>query len=275
MHHLCEAGVGTFMVTPQRQDLVLSAYALKVVPESAHAASRSAREFASLRRINERHLVNYRDTGIIRHDHNEYRWLAMDFVHGTALAHLLDAGPKLDVFTAVRLFEGGVAGAVALWEMEIAHRAITPANLVITPAGDLVLVDLGPAYGTEQNEKGKPFLADPVNRNRSTEGWLADQFDLGVVGDRIVQSVGAFDHEAGGQAETASPRPGLDGTDAARKDLTRVVTKMLAPRPADRYQDWRALQSELADIRSRHVEAESRWQPPADLQGPACYRPSS
>lgn len=274
VHHLCDTGVGTFLVTPQRHGRVAVEYALKVLPESSRAATRPAREFAALSRIDGPHLVNYRETGVIRHHHTDYRWLSMDFVEGTSLAHVLEAGTNLDVTSALRMFEGAVSGAISLWETRIAHRAITPDNLVITPAGDLVLVDLGPSQEVEQtggDDQSKG--ASPVDSDSSAEDWLADQFDLGLVGQLLVQSTNGNVSPTGQQVATPESRPRFEETDAARTDMVRVVTKMLATGPADRYRNWADLRSELAEIRNRCVASEARWHLPVDLPSPACRSP--
>lgn len=205
VHHLCAAGVGTFSIAPQGGGTRSDAYALKVIGEPQPGAGRSPSEFAALLRIAHPNAVRYRASGTQRHGGDDYRWLAMDFVNGSTLSQLLADGAVFDAPTAVRLLREAVSGAAALWSAGTTHGNLAADNVMITPSGSAVIVDLGLAQGDD---------------------WRSDQFALGLLGDRMATG-----------ADPAVPR-----------EISRILAKMLAARPQDRYAEPAALESELENI---------------------------
>jgi serine/threonine protein kinase len=267
VRHLCAVGVGTFSVEMPaawgREGVV---YALKVVEEVQPCASRSATEFEALVRIDNPHVVRYRDTGTYGHDMRDYRWLAMDLVDGTSLADLLAEGAVFDLPTAVRLLREAVAGATALWNVGTTHRDIGADNLLITPTGEAVIVDLGLA---ETN-------ATPSRE--TSRDWRADQYALGRVGYWLVTGSEPFrDDSRAVQAEAQPARLAHEVSRAVPRDLSHVLAMMLAPRSKDRYSRPNDLAADLAKIARLIVPAEpgpdSRPNPmpkptPAPMQSP-------
>jgi hypothetical protein len=164
VHHLCAAGVGTFSIATLGGGTDGVVYALKVIGEPPPGTGRRASEFTALRRIVHPNAVRYRATGTQRHGNGEYRWLAMDFVNGSTLAQLLADGAVFDAPTAVRLLREAVSGAAALWDAGATHGNLAADNVMITPSGRVVIVDLGLAQGDD---------------------WRSDQFALGLLGYRM------------------------------------------------------------------------------------------
>ncbi|MBK8096643.1 MAG: protein kinase [Planctomycetes bacterium] len=91
-------------------------------------------------------------------------WLVMELVSGTTLrAFLQHSGPPVEDLTR-RIGADAAAGLHALHKRGIVHRDVKPENLILTPAGELKVVDLGLA---------RPFGARGMGSASSSGGGLA------------------------------------------------------------------------------------------------------
>ncbi|MGO1737163.1 MAG: protein kinase domain-containing protein, partial [Leucobacter sp.] len=135
-------GTGGFASTFRIQTADGDDYALKIVDAAQSGVERTDRELSALERVNHPNIVGYRDAGTQVFEGVTYRWLKMDFVVGDTLRNVIDGGRNFGLIEAVDLVRQAVAGAAALWDARTAHRDLTPNNIMITPAGDLVIVDL-------------------------------------------------------------------------------------------------------------------------------------
>lgn len=264
VHHLCSSGVGTFSVATQDGDRADSgAYALKVIEETQDDAGRDEREFSALPAIDHPHAVRYRNTGTVQHEGRHYRWLAMDFVDGSSLAQLLADGAVFDQPTALRLLREAVSGTAALWDAGTTHRDLIADNLMITPSGGVVIVDLGLAQQRDGTRRTSSDTAQPPHGIQLGEDWRSDQFALGLLGYRLAAGVEAFarhDGDHASQAERQEPaRLAHEVTSAVPQELSRVFERMLAARPQDRYADPAALQTDLERIAGRFGHAADDW----------------
>ncbi|MDQ6949083.1 MAG: protein kinase, partial [Actinomycetota bacterium] len=119
-------------------------------------------------------------------------YLIMDWVEGVSLdrwAHTLEAPQPeqlllvlVPVAAALDLLHSGAAtGGVA-----VLHRDVKPANIVIRPGGDTVLVDLGGVRGLDDAIRrsgvaGTPGYVAPEVRSDRRWGPEADRYSLGAV----------------------------------------------------------------------------------------------
>ena len=77
---------------------------------------------------------------------NETAYIAMDYIDGETLkSWLLKRGEPIDVKTCLRLLEPVMRDLEQIHKRGIIHRDIKPDNLMLTPGGDLILLDLGAA----------------------------------------------------------------------------------------------------------------------------------
>lgn len=215
VHHLCEGGRGTFSVSTRPSGSSGGeVYALKVVSTLHTGSERTERELAALRDVRHANLVGYRSAGTARHEGVDYRWLAMDHVDGTSLRQLLAEGYEVEPVVAVDLLSAAVSGAAALWDAGTAHGDLSPENLIVTPSGGLVIVDLG-------------FTARQDDARESGEGdWLSDQLALGKIGRRLISGEEALPH-------------------AVPTAVSDVIARMLDPDPGKRYSNPAVLKADL------------------------------
>jgi serine/threonine protein kinase len=170
--------------------------ALKVLnadmEEVGTVAERLRDEARLLGRIRHRAVVHV--DGLVRLDD---RWtIVMEYVDGSDLGHLLEHHGKFPVRCAYEL-AGEVASALHVvhsWPgpdgrpLGILHRDVKPANLLLTPAGEVKVLDFGVARGdfasreahTQNMRFGSPGYVAP-ERLEGEERPEGDAYSLGVV----------------------------------------------------------------------------------------------
>lgn len=240
-------GTGGFASTFRVQTAAGDDYALKIVDAAQSGVERTDRELGALERVNHPNIVGYREAGTQVFEGVTYRWLKMEFVAGDTLRNVIDSGRKFDLVEAVDLLRQAVAGAAALWEARTAHRDLTPNNLLITPAGDLVIVDLGMARALDDKTittlptPGTPGWMSPeqVGANPTHGDWRSDQFVLGLNAYWMLTGTLPFTYrtlyEAWMAPDHQTPRNPRDLNPAIPTALAELVMKMLAKAPHRRF----------------------------------------
>ena len=194
--------------------------------------------------------------GTGRHDGIAY--LIMEYVEGVSLRALLKQRNRLPPEEALR-YVGLLSEALAYaHSAHVLHRDVKPENVLMAGGTVPKLLDFGVArvldYSGQQASSivGTPFYMSPEQFQGAT-GTTADLWALGVTFYELLSGVRPF---TGEQAEV------LSKITAARYDekplfesgidtrLVRVIRKLLAKDPADRYP--------TADELSRDLEAVAR-----------------
>ncbi len=209
-------------------------------------------------------------------------YLAMEMVHGEPITAFSD-GRRLGVEARIALFEQVLAAVQFAHTNLVLHRDLKPSNILVTPGGEVRLLDFGIAkllaqdapapQGTVTEWAGRvltPAYASPEQVLGQPLSTASDVYTLGVVlfelltgkapyrvelasvaqvelaivqGDPLRPSAAIGD----GAAELRStPRRRLERQLAG--DLDTVVTKALAKRPADRYGSAAALAEDLRRV---------------------------
>lgn len=203
-------------------------------------------------------------------------FLVLEFVPGESLAnHLRTAGP-LHPDRAARLIGEAAHGVEAAHQVDVIHRDLKPGNLLLTPDGRVKVVDFGlskqvagveveaPTFATVGGGSTLPSesLTAAGRMAGGTPGFMApEQVDesFGAVGPPTdVWGLGATLHTL----LTGKPPfpPGKENLErvltdqfipphelnpAIPMDLSAIVMKCLAKRPADRYPSAAALAADL------------------------------
>src|SRR6266571_5955222 len=258
---------------------LLRPVALKVLSPAALADpesnTRLLREARAASALNHPHIAHVYEVG----EAGGVRFIVMEHIEGRTLATMIREAP-LD-FARVLDFTLQAADAMAeAHEHGIIHRDLKPSNIMITPRGQLKILDFGLAkvhqqQADEQRDFADPSLSRPglvigTTRYMSPEqvfGHDVDQrsdiFSLGLVFYEMVTGYPAF---SGGTAtETmdrilhSEPEP----IGAVRADvppeLDRMIRKCLEKDRAKRYSSVRELHADLLQLReSRPVKFGSR-----------------
>ncbi len=250
---LSEIGRGGMAVVYKAEDPRLGRYvALKFLPgnltASAQAKDRLLSEARAASRLDHPNICTVYDIG----ETDDGRlFLAMAYYEGQTLAQRIDAGP-LPVEEAIAITIQVARALEHAHDAGVIHRDIKPSNIFLTARGEVKVLDFGLA------KQGAHPLTEPGTR-LGTVLYMSPEQAQGKDVDRRTDlwSLGATLYEmlAGrppfsGENEAAvlykivhedSPPLGA----GAGESVQRIVTRLLAKNPKERYQDAREL---LADL---------------------------
>ena len=198
--------------------------------------------------------------------------IVMEYVHGVTLAAALDALRKAreQFFTeaaveiaceiAEALFAANTRLAPNGEPLGLVHLRLKPAHLMLTPGGDVKLLDFGLAHLMPVDSAGGRAAADdliyqaPEQARGEETDHRTDLFSLGLVLFELLMSEPAYPNGEGGADASAEllrkvrmgdlrePCRRLEQTLPA---LGPIVRKLLAARPDERYRSGADLVSDL------------------------------
>jgi serine/threonine-protein kinase len=256
--------------------------ALKVIPRefvANHVAvERFRREVRAVAKLSHPNIVTAFDVG----QSGETHYLAMEYLDGIDLARLVQQSGPLPVLNACQYVRQAAVGLQHAHERGLVHRDIKPGNLmVVRPGPDeppvVKILDFGLArveseapQAVHLTQLGKvvgtvDYIAPEQAANARTADIRADIYSLGCTlfylltgkppfsGNSAVEKIGA---RALGEAPSVrKSRPDVSPA------LERVVARMMARDPAERYQT----PGEVAKALELHTrdEKQGRAAPPA------------
>jgi eukaryotic-like serine/threonine-protein kinase len=178
-------------------------------------------------------------------------YISQEYVPGQNLKQLLSRlGHGLDAATAVNIIRQVAAGLHKAAEQKIIHRDVKPENIMITPGGEVKIADFGLARVARDGEglnltqvgitMGTPLYMSPEQVEGRAVDHRSDLYSFGVTCYHMLAGHPPFDgptalNVAVQHLKTEPKRlealcPNLpDG-------LCRIVHKMLAKKPEERYQ---------------------------------------
>jgi formylglycine-generating enzyme required for sulfatase activity/predicted Ser/Thr protein kinase len=190
---------------------------------------------------------------------------AMERIEGEDLQKKIRAGEPFSENEVLRVAENVAAALDIAWKRKIVHRDIKPSNIIITPDGQVKVMDFGLAKHLEGNVEmssvvmGTPKYMSPEQATAQPCDVRSDLYSLGVVLYEL--AVGKAPFEADDfQAlmykqiyEDAPPprrfRPELS------EPFEMMILRLMNKFPDKRYQDPRELIQEIERIRSRQKVA--------------------
>jgi len=246
---------------------------------SAAGAERFAREGSIMARLAHPHIARLLDAGHVAHAGPAQPYLVLEYVPGEPIdtycsQHALPLAARL------RLFLDVLDAVAHAHNRLILHRDLKPSNILVTPAGDVKLLDFGIAKlldaastGDLTQQAGNAFTpqyAAPEQLQGGEVTTATDVYALGVLLFRLLSGrlplEGAADNTlAQWQAVVERVPPPVSeavraagGADAERRarelrgDLDTIVAQALKKQPAERYANAAA----LADDLRRHLAHE-------------------
>jgi len=247
--------------------------ALKVLnrtrTDDARAVARFEREMKAIGRLDHPHIVGAYDAREI----DGRLVLAMEYVGGLDVGKLVRRMGRLNVADACELARQAALGLQAAHEHGLVHRDIKPSNLMLTPQGQVKLLDLGLARlhseptteeettGTGQVMGTADYMAPEQTASGRTVDIRADIYSLGCTLYKLLCGQAPFSgpeyptaldkmmaHRQGAVPSIRHLRPEIPA------GLAAVLDRMLAKDPEARF----ATPAEVA-------EALVPWCPGADL----------
>ena len=220
-------------------------------PEVRERFEREARTVASL---NHPHICTLYDVG----HHGNVDFLVMEYLEGETLARRLESGP-LPLEDVLR-YATEIADALDKAHSKgVIHRDLKPANIMLTTTGSKLL-DFGLAKLRREADPfavlvGVPLPADTISTPGAVLGTLSymapeqlegrevdartDIFAFGTVVHEMLTGKKAFEGQAGASVIAAilkeTPPAPRQSNPEVPAELERIVTKMMAKDPDERY----------------------------------------
>src|SRR5487761_2005612 len=232
--------------------------AIKVLAESlAHDESvkeRFLREARSMAALNDPHIISIYFIG----DDAGQTYFVMEFVDGESLGSLLKREGKLNPEQAAKIVWQTAQGLATAHDKGVIHRDIKPGNLMITSRGAVKIADFGIALSSQDFSKkltstgefgGTPGYLSPEVCQGKPVDQRSDIFSLGIVLFECLAGRMPFTDESPlglmlevVKAEIPDVRTLNSDVDP---ELERILSRMVAKDPADRYQSCQDLVADL------------------------------
>jgi len=243
--------------------------------------SRFRREAQSAASLNHPSIAAVYDTGEEQGpgDDHPHPYIVMEYVAGRTLREILREGRKILPERALEITSGVLSALDYSHRAGIIHRDIKPANVMLTPSGDIKVMDFGIARaiadGTSTMTQtsavvGTAQYLSPEQARGETVDSRSDVYSTGCllyelltgrppfVGDSPVAV--AYQHVR----EQAAPPSDLD--DELDPEIDAIVMKSLAKRVEDRYQSAAAMKADIERYLAGHPIQAPAVPPPAETQ---------
>jgi serine/threonine-protein kinase len=197
----------------------------------------------------------------------------MEYVQGQTLRARIAAVRAVHMEEFLNIARQCAEALVIAHQKGIVHCDIKPENILITPEGDMKILDFGVAkYVSQADDEnvtgdctltrvigGTPAYMAPEVLSEQTPDTRTDVFSFGVVLYELWS--GRHPFRSGTAIETANrimkdqPVPLVKLIPGTPASLEQVIGKCLCKNPADRYQDTHELLTDLTKIESARARS--------------------
>ncbi len=254
-----KGGMGVvYLARDQRSDRLAALKVLAPHKAEGRVLARFLREMDISQKVNDPHIALTYEVGKYHGAH----FIAMEYIPGKNLFHLVtDEGP-LRTARAARLFAEVAAGLDHAHEKGLIHRDLKPSNIIVTPHDHAKILDLGLALiqgetvldpavvgGQGYIVGSMDYIAPEQTTDASKVDRRCDIYGLGCVLYFAVSGKPPF---PGGTNidkihchRTQEPVPLLHLNPALPPAFVQIVRKMTAKDPARRYLTAKAVEADL------------------------------
>ncbi|MGE3818819.1 MAG: serine/threonine-protein kinase [Isosphaeraceae bacterium] len=235
--------------------------AIKVLPprkaaEEAQSLERFKREMDLSRRVVHPNLARTLDVG----EEDGVHFMIMEYIRGESLFELVrgERGAPLRLTDAARLFVKVLDGLEAAHDAGIVHRDLKPSNVMVTPEGDVRVLDLGLARAAgEEAPLTRPNIVvgtlDYVSPEQLVNASSADaRSDLYSLGCTLYFTLAGRPPFDGGDLVNKIFKQRMDDPEPLERvakgvpaEFAAIVRKLMAKKPDDRYQSAAELRDDL------------------------------
>lgn len=256
---VAELGRGGMGVVYKGHESSLNRYvAIKVLADSlAHdegVKERFLREARSMAALNDPHIIQIYFIG----DDEGQTYFVMEFVDGESLGSMLKREGKLSVEQSAKVIQQTALGLSTAHDRGVIHRDIKPGNLMINSRGAIKIADFGIALSNHDLSKkltttgefvGTPGYLSPEVCLGKPVDQRSDIFSLGIVMFEMLTGRMPFTDESplGLMLEVVKAEiPDVREINAdVDPEIARILDRMIAKDPAERYQNCHELVTEL------------------------------
>jgi serine/threonine protein kinase len=221
----------------------------------------------------------------------DVHFMVLELVEGVSLAHVLERKGLLPVAHACHYVRQAALGLQHAFEQGMVHRDIKPQNLMLTPKGQVKVLDFGLARlrsaGAQSTRltqfdafMGTPeYVAPEQASDARSADTRADVYSLGCTLYALLTGRPPFQAESIIKLVLAHmeqvPRPLHEVRPDVPAELSAVVGKMLAKAPADRYQRPVEVAQALAPFIRSGAKADrvTKWQGDKVTEDPVTLSP--
>jgi len=257
---VAELGRGGMGVVYKGHESSLNRYvAIKVLADSlAHdeaVKERFLREARSMAALNDPHIIQIYFIG---EDEGGQTYFVMEFVEGESLGSMLKREGKLSVEQSAKVIYQTAMGLATAHDRGVVHRDIKPGNLMINNRGAVKIADFGIALSNHDLSKkltttgefvGTPGYLSPEVCLGKPVDQRSDIFSLGIVMFEMLTGRMPFTDESplGLMLEVVKAEiPDVREINAdVDPEIARILDRMIAKDPAERYQNCHELMAEL------------------------------
>jgi len=242
--------------------------AIKVLPKKfladADAVERFHREAQAIAAVDHPNIVHAFSVD----NEGDLHYLVMEYVAGEDLARRVQTKGPLPCAEAADFIRQAADGLDHAHARGLIHRDIKPANLLVDSEGFVKILDLGLARlsGSEQTPSAMEdetvrgtldYMAPEQAMDARNADPRADQYSLGCTFYFLLSGHAPF--TGGSMAElilahqTREPMDLRDIRPDLPDDLWEILKRMMAKRPADRFESAGSISQALVDWRVLHV----------------------
>lgn len=215
---------------------------------------RFASEAAQLAKMDHANIVRVRQ---FRQLDGEY-FIEMEYVEGWDLSTWIKAQGRVPVEVAVLMLQRIAAGLEHAHARFVIHRDVKPGNVILTPTGEVKVLDFGLAREMDVSGASTPgtligtiayMSPEQVDGAEATESF--DIYALGVVAYQLLAGRVPFE---GGMAtvcmkiRSEQPPPLAKACPEAPPELVKFVQRLMAKLPAERPAEMREVEASLREI---------------------------
>jgi tRNA A-37 threonylcarbamoyl transferase component Bud32 len=207
----------------------------------------------------------------------QWHYIAQEYVEGSNLRDYLARRGPPDLAHALSIMRQVGAALAKAAEQGVVHRDIKPENIMLTPGGEVKVADFGLARLTGEGANteltqigltlGTPLYMSPEQVEGKPLDPRSDIYSFGVTCYQMLSGTTPFTGQSalGVAVQHLKSRP--QPLESLRPDLPpalcRIVHRMLAKEPKERFASARDLLRELRKVQQEHFGAD--W--PEDLPG--------